>query len=179
MKKISILASLGLTILASSAFINSAKADVVLDKNSESKDLIGQLGGHETYKNEAQMSWDQYMIGRVIGKAGNILFVKLPDGKSFQAGGDVPPGCDVLVQMVDGRYEVAGIAHSGWISRLQSDYGWKQVTAMGSLNERTAAIWSELQTSSTTVSAPPRTTTAPSYTPVENPVMDSPVRGLW
>lgn len=178
MKKLSILASLGLTILASSAFVNSAKADVVLDKNSESKRLIGQLGGHETYKNEAQMSWDEYMIGRVIGKSGGILFVQLPDGESFQTGGTVCPGSDVLVQMVDGRYQVMGIAHSGWISRLQSDYGWKQVSASASLNERTAAIWESFGSSSTTVSVPPRTT-APSYTPVENPVMNSPVRGLW
>jgi hypothetical protein len=148
--------------------------------------LISQLRGHETYDGGSQMEWGDYLLGRVVAKVGNILFIKLDNGDYFHATGDAYSGADVLVEEVNGRYQYVSMAHSSWISVLRSKYGWKQVTASASLNERTAAIWQEIEASSSrtaTIAPPPRTTTpvttTPAYNPVEYQPTSTPVRGLY
>lgn len=190
MKKISFLASLGLALLPISVSLSPAQASLTqktVSENSQQMNinsqeiLISQARGHDIYNQQGQMAWDNYMVGRVIGKTGGILFVRLPDGTYFNDSASVPPGCDVLVELVDGEYRIVGMTHPGWISRLESDYGWKKVTTVTSLNERTASIWAELDSSTgTTVITPPARTSTPTYTaPVQQPVINQPVRGLW
>lgn len=176
----------------SSIVVSPVKANLVPEIKSESltqidinsqDDLMSQLRGHDVYDAKPQIEWNGYMLGRVVGKAGKILFVKLPDGTYFNDVGEGYPGVDVLVEQVNGRYKIAGIAHSGWISILESKYGWRKIAdSSGSLNERTAAIWRELDSNSSSsnssISIPPRTST-PSYTPVQSPIMNEPIRGLY
>jgi hypothetical protein len=196
-KNVKIFTSLGLTMFLTSAVCSPAKANLIPDiisksleklKNNSSEELVeetpkelSQLQGHDTYDGKPQIEWDGYMLGRVVGKAGNILFVKLSDGTYFNDVGEGYPGNDVLVEEVDGRYHIVGKAHAPWISTLKSKYGWRRVTVSTNLNERTAAIWEELEANSrrsSTVSLPPRTST-PSYTPVESPMINEPIRGLY
>lgn len=184
-----LVANLGLTLLASSWLASPVKANLIPETKSESleelqfdfrESLLSQLLGHDVYKGDPQIEWNGYMLGRVVAKVGNILFVKLPDGSHFQDTGSARPGNDVLVEEVDGKYYVVQTAHSAWISHLEADYGWRRITAVENLNERTAAIWSELESASSApvVTSPP-TTSTPSYTPVEQPTMNEPVRGLY
>lgn len=196
MKNLKFLTGLGLTIFLTSVISTPAKAGLIPDiisksleklKNDSSEELVkessqelSQLLGHDVYDGKPQIEWNNYILGRVVGKVGKILFVKLPDGTHFNDVGEGYPGSDVLVEEVDGRYHIVGMAHSPWISTLKAKYGWRRVTATGNLNERTAAIWEELEANSrrTSITPPPRTST-PSYTPVQSPVINEPIRGLY
>lgn len=171
------------------AGVNSVEASTIKNEqtsNSDAKTLISQLRGHDTYNSGEQMEWGNYTLGRVIGKSGDILFIRNENGAVFQANGGFCPGSDVLVhQAENGRYYLVSGAHPQWISRLKSKYGWKQVETSGALNERTAAIWASMgQSSSTTREIPRReiiSAPAPTYTPqpqVEQQY-NQPIRGLW
>ncbi|MGI0479988.1 hypothetical protein ACN4EE_04280 [Geminocystis sp. CENA526] len=170
------------------AGINSAEASSLTKEetsNSHQQNLISQLEGHDTYNGGTQMEWGDYTLGRVIGKSGDILFIRTESGAVFHANGGFCPGSDVLVHEADGRYHLVDKAHSQWISRLKAKYGWKRVEVSGALNERTAAIWSELEASRTATPAvqpaPVREVApAPTYTPQpEVQQFNQPVRGLW
>lgn len=189
MKKIKFFIGLGLTLLTSSLLTNPVKANIVpktisnfaekVNRNFQ-KNLISQLRGHEVYNGASQMEWGDLLLGRVVGKSGNILFVKLSDGSHFNAVGEGYPGGNVLVEKTDKGYHITGMAHSSWISILESKYGWKKITAISSLNERTAALWQQLESSRTSsvVTSPVKTYT-PNYTPVEQQTINEPVRGLY
>lgn len=168
------------------AGVNSVEASTIKNEqtsNSEAKTLISQLRGHDIYNGSKQMEWGNYTLGRVIGKSGDILFIRTESGAVFHANGGFCPGADVLVQQEqNGRYYLVDGAHPQWISRLKSKYGWKQVETSGALNERTAAIWASMgQSSSPPREIPPREITpAPTYTPQpEVQQYNQPVRGLW
>jgi hypothetical protein len=180
MKKLSFVASLGLTLLASSFLTNPVEATVVLEQKSESsKILISQDLGHDEYDGLPQMEWGNYQLGRVVGIAGDIKFILLPDGNHFNAGGVGYPGGNVLVEEIDDRYYIVDESHAAWITVLEADYGWRRVTRIQPpLLERTASIWAQLEASGRTPVSPPPETSAPSFTPVEEP-MDEPVRGLY
>lgn len=169
--------------------INSVEASTIKNEqtsNSEAKTLISQLEGHDTFNGGEQMEWGDYTLGRVIGKSGEILFIRTESGAVFHGNGGFCPGSDVLVhQAENGKYHLVDKAHSQWISRLKAKYGWERVASSGSLNERTAAIWATMgQSSSTTRQIPPReiiSTPAPTYTPQPEVQQqyNQPVRGLW
>lgn len=169
--------------------INSVEASTIKNEqtsNSEGKTLISQLRGHDTFNGGSQMAWENYTLGRVIGKSGDILFIRTESGAVFHANGGFCPGSDVLVQQAEnGRYYLVENSHPQWISRLKSKYGWKQVASSGALNERTAAIWASMgQSGTTTREIPPReiiSTPAPTYTPQPEVQQqyNQPIRGLW
>ena len=187
------LTTVGLGLFLGSVFGNPVKAQLVHSVESSSENqlelsqpdsiLISQLFGHELYKGEPQIEWGNLMLGRVVGEAGSIMFVVLPDGTYFNDVGAGYPGYDVLVaQDENGRYYIVDAAHSEWISVLESEYGWRRITRLTPpLTERTAPIWSQLGSSrsSTTQIQPRSSTPARPYTPPTQSQYDEPVRGLW
>lgn len=191
MKKLTILVTLGIGLLGNSLLSTSAKAGLVpLDElksidavNSPQDQLIAQLRGHDVYDGKPQIEWNDYLLGRVIGEAGSIKFIKVSDGGYFHASGSAYAGEDVLVEKVDGGYKLIGRAHTPWISKLEANYGYKRVAESSSLKDRTASLWKALEankstTSTTTVrKVTPMPTSAPvEYTP--EPVSE-PIRGLY
>jgi GTPase SAR1 family protein len=154
MKKLSVLASVGLTLLASSFLTNPVKANVVSEAKSESLEqinvdssqiLISQDLGHDEYDGSPQMEWNNYQLGKVVGIAGNIKFILLPDGTYFSAAGAGYPGGNVLVEEIDEEYRIVDVSHAAWITHLEADYGWRRVTRIQPpLLERTAPIWAQL-----------------------------------
>lgn len=185
LKNFSFLTTFGIGLCLTA--VNSVSAETLSNKTSSQSDLlISQLEGHDTWDGGQQIEWRDYSLGRVIGKSGDILFIKTEEGVVFHATGGFCPGSDVLVHKgEDGTFHLVDKAHSQWITRLKADYGWKRIQASsGNLNERTAAIWAEMeQSSKTTREIPPREITAPpatTYTPepqVEQ--YNQPIRGLW
>jgi hypothetical protein len=171
----------------------SSELDLQLPKNS----LISQLAGHDLYKGEGTIGCG-LLIGHVVATVGNIGFIVLPDPDDFNLDGDyldhvhleidAYDGDDVLIRRVEDDegnyyYEYEGIAHSPWTIALITDYGVRDLRSeyicgsYVSLLERTAPLWAQLETRETVVSPPPQTT--PTYTPVESPQPEPPVRGLW
>lgn len=192
--KFKIFSSLGLGVLLSLVFLSSVKAQTIDTTTStsdkESELIISQLRGHNIYRGEPQLEWGDFLLGRVVGKSGDIMFIVLEDGTSFTASGDVCPGSDVLViKNADGRYSFVQAAESRWISVLQSKYGYKRLDASSAaLNQRTAALWKEMEASSRrTVEIPPRpTTSVQTETTVQQEMREyqyqetpKPIRGLW
>lgn len=188
LKNIQYLSVIGAGLFLSAGVTSVEASSIKKDKtsNSDTKTLISQLEGHDTYNGGEQIEWGDYTLGRVIGKSGSILFIRTESGAVFHADGGFCPGSDVLVhQAENGRYHLVDKAHPQWISRLKADYGWKQVASSGSLNERTAAIWASMgQSSTTTREIPAREITpapATTYTPVPEVQQEynQPIRGLW
>jgi len=191
--KLKMFSSLGLGVLLSLVSLSSVKAetkDTSISPSENSSDLIiSQLRGHNIYMGEPQLEWGDYLLGRVVGKSGGIMFILLEDGTSFTASGGICPGSDVLVlKNADGRYSFVQGAESQWISVLKSKYGYKMLDgSYVALNERTAALWKELETSSsrTVEIAPRETTTVQTQTVIqETEVIEyqetsDPIRGLW
>jgi CobQ-like glutamine amidotransferase family enzyme len=188
-KNLSSLTVIGLGLFLSTTSIKAAQASQLKGQNNEStsgtSSLISQLRGHDTYMGEPQIEWGDNVLGRVIAKSGDIMFITVEGGGTFTAGGTYCPGSDVLVgKNADGEYYLVDRAHSQWISILESKYGYKRLdgTSMA-LNERTAAIWAELNTArTTTTEIPPRAETAPATTYTPQPQVEQynqPIRGLW
>lgn len=188
-KKLSSLTVMSLGLLLTTTSIKPAQAFQFntqdKESTSDSQSLISQLRGHETYMGQPQIEWGDNMLGRVIAKSGDIMFIKTEEGAVFQAYGTFCPGSDVLVgKNADGGYYLVDRAHSQWISVLQSKYGYKRLDGTSvALNERTAAIWAEMKTQSTTTREIPtrvQTTPAPSYRPQpQDSQYNQPIRGLW
>jgi hypothetical protein len=188
-KNLSSLTVIGLGLFLSTTSIKTAQASELKTQNNEStsgaSSLISQLRGHDTYMGEPQIEWGDNVLGRVIAKSGEIMFIRVEDGGVFFANGSYTPGSDVLVgKNADGGYYLVDGAHSEWISILESKYGYKRAegTTMA-LNERTAAIWASLNTPSTTTrEIPARAETAPVTTYTPQPQVEQynqPIRGLW
>lgn len=149
--------------------------------------LISQLRGHETYRGGQQLNMSDFKLGTVAGKAGGIATVRLEDGTFFNGAivddlmvGSFYSGKDVLVIENNGRYAIVGMAHPMWITKLIKSYGLKMSAEQGSLSSRTAAIWRELEESSSSQAAiqplPERTAPAPARVPE---MTEGPVRGMW
>jgi len=195
LKIFSSVSTLGLGLLLSLVSLSPTKAEIQQNtsnksKNNSSQLIITQLLGHQTYMGEPQIEWGDYLLGRVVGKSGGIMFIGLEDGTSFTAVGSVPPGSDVLVlKNADGSYSFVQGAKSEWISILESKYGYKRLDgSYVALNERTAALWKALETSSSSSIAdlPPRQSTMVETQTMmeETEVMEyqetsQPIRGLW
>lgn len=181
MKQIYSLAVVGLGLCFSTIGMNPAHSSELIEHNSEDI-LLSQLRGHDTYDGKPQMQWQDYSLGKVVGKSGGIMSILVEDGTSFQADGYVRPGSDVLVgKDENGEYYLVSAAESEWISILRSDYGWKRTVAQAALNERTAAIWSEIEASSNrpTTEIPRREVVESQYQMNETVIESEPVRGLW
>ena len=182
MKKISTCMMVTLGLCLTTIGIKPASSSELINTDSE-EIVISQLRGHNTYDGGSQMQWNDYSLGKVVGKSGGWMSILVEDGTSFQAQGSVRPGSDVLVAKDEnGEYYLVSAAESEWISILQSEYGWKRFVAQGALNERTAAIWQEIEASSSRSvverEIPPREVGETQFEP--EPMMDSePVRGLW
>jgi hypothetical protein len=189
-KSLPSLTAVGLGLFLGTTSIKTAQAFQLNTQNNEStssgaSSLISQLRGHDTYMGEPQIEWGDNVLGRVIAKSGEIMFITVEGGGTFHANGTFCPGSDVLVgKNADGGYYLVDRAHSQWISVLESKYGYKRAdgTSMA-LNERTAAIWAELNTArTTTTEIPPRAETAPATTYTPQPQVEQynqPIRGLW
>ncbi len=186
--------SLGLGVLLSLVSFSSVKAqtqDTPSASTSENSSelIISQLRGHNTHMGEPQIEWEEYLLGRVVGKSGGIIFILLEDGTSFTASGSVAPSSNVLVvKNANGRYSFVQASEAEWISILKSKYGYKRLDgSYAALNQRTAALWKELEMSSSrTVSVPPRqSATVQTQTNiqqrevVEYQETPKPIRGLW
>ncbi|BAQ63022.1 hypothetical protein GM3708_3428 [Geminocystis sp. NIES-3708] len=187
-KNLSSLTIIGLGLCLGASSIKPAQAFQLEAQSKESTFnsqslLLSQLRGHDTYMGDPQIEWGDNVLGRVIARSGDIVFIRVEDGGVFHASGTFTPGSDVLVgKNADGGYYLVDSSHSEWISILQSKYGYKRLgETSASLNERTAAIWAELNSSrSTTTAIPPRVQTESTYTPqpqVEQ--YNQPIRGLW
>lgn len=188
----SLFLSLALTVVTGAIALQPVSASGFTRENrNESrnpfKTLISQLRGHNTYAGDAQIEWGDYRLGRVVGKTGGIIFIKVEDGVSFTAAGSVSPGSDVLVlKGNDGRYSFVQGSEAEWISVLMRKHGYKKIDgSLVSLNERTASIWREIESSRRTVTEiPPRQTTVIEQRQTE--VMEfrpepqpQRIRGLW
>ena len=189
--------SLGLGVLLSLISFSSVKAETKETSPASSSEnfpelMISQLGGHNTYMGEPQLEWGNFLLGRVVGKSGDIMFILLEDGTSFTASGGICPGSDVLViKNANGTYSFAQVAESKWISILKSKYGYKRLDgSYVSLNQRTAALWKEMEASSSrAVEVQPRqsTTVQTQQTQmvieetevIEYQETSQPIRGLW
>ncbi|WP_139253795.1 hypothetical protein [Hydrococcus rivularis] len=96
--------------------------------------LLSQLRGHDTYKGESQLEFSDYLFGTVVGQTGDILSVKLEDGRLFS--GTHPNrylyrrvnkvGADVLVEEEDGEYRIVDFAHPNWIGELEQNYNLRR-----------------------------------------------------
>lgn len=188
--------SLGLGVLLSLVSFSSVRAQTKETTSASSTEnsselMISQLRGHNTYMGEPQLEWGDYSLGRVVGKSGGIIFILVEDGTSFTASGSVSPGSDVLVvKNADGRYSFVQGAQAEWISILKSKYGYKRLDgSYAALNQRTAALWKEIEASSSrTVEVPARqSTTVQTQTTIQQTEVreyqyeetSQPIRGLW
>jgi len=188
--------SLGLGVLLSLVSFSSVKAQTKETTSASSTEnsselMISQLRGHNTYMGEPQLEWGDYSLGRVVGKSGGIIFILVEDGTSFTASGSVSPGSDVLVlKNADGRYSFVQGAQAEWISILKSKYGYNRLDgSYAALNQRTAALWKEIEASSSrTVEVPARqSTTVQTQTTIQQTEVreyqyeetSQPIRGLW
>ncbi|WP_017296482.1 glycosyltransferase family 61 protein [Geminocystis herdmanii] len=136
LKNIQYLSVIGAGLFLSAGVTSVEASSIKKDKtsNSDTKTLISQLEGHDTYNGGEQIEWGDYTLGRVIGKSGSILFIRTESGAVFHADGGFCPGSDVLVhQAENGRYHLVDKAHPQWISRLKSKYGWKRVETSSAL----------------------------------------------
>jgi hypothetical protein len=166
--------------------------------NQPSETLISQALGHDTYEEGGeQMSFSDYILGRVRGRTGNYLSVELMnmEGTEVKAGegrvimeGSANPGDNVLLTEEDGEYEFVGVAHPAWITELQEDYKWNMSAEMKGtpLKERTASLWQTLaQNEGRTATTAPVETEPQPETGEEYPsepaeeYPSEPVRGMW
>jgi hypothetical protein len=154
--------------------------------------LISQLRGHNTYMGEPQMDPARYVLGRVRGTVGGILFVEFMkvytvDGKELMSTeavdgytrrivGDAKGGDDVIFEVVDDKLVFVGLAHPYWISRLKL----KSETAV---DTNTSQLLQELNQSPRAWGLPtlaPESRTYTEATPVPEPApAAAPIRGLW
>lgn len=178
------LAAYGVSAIPAQAEPVSAKQDI----------LISQLPGHEVYKKENQLIWQNYVLGRVRGKVGNILMIEflkygpLPGyidlGNGYKMThlhieGAAEAGDDVIVRprfsngkyvgwdLIDAKYIQTFVAqaHPYWVSRLKL----KEIPVV----EKSAINFE----SSAPVSLPPvQPSAAPVYQPAPTP---APIRGMW
>jgi hypothetical protein len=187
-KNLSSFVVIAVALCFSGISINPASSSEVTENNHD-EILISQLRGHDTYEGEAQLEWQGYSLGRVVGKSGNMMSIKAEDGTVFQARNYenyytnyINPGSDVLIgKDEDGGYHIVKAAESEWISYLESDYSFKRnMVASKTLNERTAAIWSEIEASSSTTVSQRLDSQTRTEIVQEREVQEvAPVRGLW
>ncbi len=95
MKQICSLAVVSLGLCFSTIGINPAHSSELTENNS-TKILVSQLRGHNTYDGKPQIEWENYSLGRVVGKSGRKMSILTEDGVSFLADGDVRLGSDVF-----------------------------------------------------------------------------------
>ena len=183
MKSLRPLIIVGLGLCLAGINANPAHSSETGEQKEDSV-LISQLRGHNSYAGEPQMSWENYVLGRVVGKSGSWMSIKTEDGAVFQAEGSVSPGSNVLVDKDEtGAYYLVSASEAEWIEILEADYGWKRnAVTQASLNERTAAIWAEIEAGSSrqTTVIPAQQASESQFIERETQVFESqPVRGLW
>lgn len=128
----------GILILASLSAVAATPA--IAEPTQTSQTLISQALGHDTYEGgEGQMSFSDYVLGRVRGRTGNYSSIELMNMEGTEAKegngrvimeGSANPGDNVLLTEEDGEYEFVGPAHPAWITELQEDYKWNMSAEM-------------------------------------------------
>lgn len=145
---------------------------------------LTQSLGHMNYPGATRKTWSSFKVGTIRAIVGDVTFVTLEDGTSFQqravftSDGNVRPGSNVLVVQKDGKYRIVDVAHSPWVLKLTEDYGYKLAADKKlepSYQARTAPIWRSFSTTSVTGQRTIRTQT-PRYSGVGG---DAPVPALW
>ncbi len=151
------LTSLLLLLLFSTISANSAKANTLSAKEPQPPSkfsaeqehyLLSQALGHDEWDGRPQMSWDDYQIGTIKGRAGDIISVVAEDGTVLE--GLTPSffkGSNVLIGERDGKKVVLDFAHPPWIETLLEDYGFSIDNDYRSdppLEVRTAPLWQQL-----------------------------------
>jgi hypothetical protein len=122
LKTIKILVGTSLAVSLATAIATPAKAN----PETNEPQVISQLLGHDRYKDEPQMNGDDYLMGRVVGRAGTMVSVLLDDGTLFSTSSTVAPGNNVLVSTNEkGNYFIVDAAHPTWIYKLVEDYNVK------------------------------------------------------
>lgn len=162
------------------AGVGSAMADTIDLNNAQTSDFtISQLRGHQTYKGLPQMKMSDYIIGTVVGQAGGIVTILLPDGTSFNTTmtDSLNPGVynyyggmDVRVQEVDGAYVLVGLARPTWITKLE---GYKEVEEV---DNKTSSVLDEVGDTPLVGLPPMQEETKPM---VMEEVQPEAVRGMW
>jgi hypothetical protein len=122
----------GMLLFLSVSAVSVAPAIAETTSEANQTFTISQLEGHDTYNKEPQMDMSKYILGTVVGQAGDLVSVKLSDGKVFQAPFYDPSnpyvvGSNVLVMEENGVYSVVGLAHPAWITPLVDNYGLKLI----------------------------------------------------
>ncbi len=162
------------------AGVNSAMADTVDLNNPQSSDFtISQLRGHKTFMGQPQLKMSDYIIGRVVGQAGGIVTILLPDGTVFNTAmtDSLNPGVynyyggmDVRVQEIDDSYVLVGLAHPTWITRIE---GYKEVEDSSS---KTSSLLDEVGQTPLVGLPPMQEETKPM---MMEEVQPEAVRGMW
>ena len=113
--------------------------------------LLSQALGHES-----EIGWDDYQIGTIKGRAGDIIHVVgMDDGMNFRAlvpskNGFNPSlieGSNVLIGEENGRKVVIEFVGPPWVETLMNDYGFsieKDYRSDPPLEARTAPLWQQL-----------------------------------
>jgi hypothetical protein len=155
--------------------------------------LISQLRGHDVYSGDEQMEYPKYVIGTVVGMAGDVISVKFPEavkvndedithinvgGVSVDMGGTGPivGGKDVIFMITkdDNGHEslsYVGSAHPAWILKLIEN-GYKISADQHQMNLATID-WGQSQA----VALPPMQ--AESVPAPQPEVSTEPIRGMW
>lgn len=147
------------------------------------EEVLVQLPGHDVYMDKPQMNADDFFIGRVRARAGDILFISLFEpatingrtitrlhatatgwGK-YQNIGYPKPGDDVALKWEDGGWVIIDRYNPYWVSRLDL----RDVREV----QRSAIDWGETRE----VGLPPLQP-SPSVVREVEP-MPEPVRGMW
>ena len=155
-KNIKILSNLLLLLVFCSISTNAAKANSIEERElqpsselSAEKEqyLISQSLGHQEYKGEPQMSWNDYQTGTIVGVNGSVVSVLADDGTLLHAGLVGSVGDTVLIVEEDGKRVVLESAHPAWVGTLEQDYSFSKENDSRSdppLQERTAPLWRAL-----------------------------------
>ena len=155
-KNIKILSNLLLLLVFCSISTNAAKANSIEEKDLQSSSelpaeqeqyLISQSLGHQEYKGEPQMSWNDYQTGTIVGVNGSVASVLADDGTLLHAGVVGSVGDTVLIVEENGNKVVLESAYPAWVGTLEQDYNFSKENDFRSdppLQERTAPLWKAL-----------------------------------
>ncbi|MGB5634373.1 MAG: hypothetical protein WBM44_08490 [Waterburya sp.] len=106
--------------------VNSVKANPTHEIPDEPI-YLSQARGHEAYKGEPQMSWDDYEIGKIVAKYEGTVSVLTEDGTVIRvrpASSVGSTGDNVLIVEEDGKKVVVGSTHPAWLGTLIEEYNF-------------------------------------------------------
>ena len=165
-KNLNIITSLLLLSLFSTIATTAVKANTLETKELPSSSefsaepenyILSQSLGHDEYKGEPQLSWNDYQRGTIVGKNGSHISVITEDGTLIHQRNELPGeigelavgqvGETVLIVEEDGKKVVLEEAHPAWVEILQQDYEFSidnDARLDPPLQARTAPLWRQL-----------------------------------